>query len=303
MVFNRPDTTERVFEAIRQVRPPRLYVAADGPRLDKEGEANEVQVVRDHVMRNIDWDCQIQTLFRDTNLGCRKAVGEAITWFFEHEEAGIILEDDCLPDPSFFLFCAELLLRYKDNAQIMSISGDCFHKQGFESGVSYSFSIYQHIWGWATWRRAWRHYDSSLANRPCLFDFAWLRNLLGSDGAARYWSSIISRYHDGLIDTWDFPWLFSCWINNGLSIVPAVNLVANIGFDSRATHTKQSDSSFAVCPSAVMRFPLLHPPVVRRNISIERSSEKMFLPMQGKPEKSSSLMAKAKARLSRLLTL
>jgi len=303
MVFNRLDTTERVFEAIRQLRPRKLYVAADGPRPDNESEAEEVQAVRDHIMRRIDWDCQVQTQFRDINLGCRKAVGDAITWFFEQEEAGIILEDDCLPDSSFFPFCAELLERYKDNEQVMSISGDCFQPGGGNHDASYSFSIYHHIWGWATWRRAWRHYNPSLTNSPSLFDFSWLCTLLGSNAAARYWINIIIRYHSGLIDTWDYPWLFSCWTNQGLSIVPVVNLVTNIGFDSRGTHVKQSDSPWAMYPSTAMRLPLRHPLSIQRDRVTELASENTFLQPGKEHAVRLQWSAKGKALLRRLLAL
>lgn len=196
LVFNRPDTTERVFKAIRQVKPHKLYVAADGPRPDKEGDASDVQAVRDYVMSNIDWDCHVQTLFRDTNLGCRKAVGEAITWFFEHEEAGIILEDDCFPDPSFFPFCTELLDRYRDAPRIAAITGCCFQPEGFTSDASYFFSRYPFIWGWATWSRAWKYYKQDLSEYPKLFDLEWLSHLLGSQIAARYWTKILRRYQD-----------------------------------------------------------------------------------------------------------
>ena len=301
LVFNRPDLARRVFARIRAARPARLFVAADGTRPDRPEDVAACRETRE-VIAGVDWPCEVKTLFRETNLGCRDAVSSAISWFFEQVDAGIILEDDGLPDPSFFPFCAELLERYRDNAQIMSISGDSFFKESPESDFSYSFSIYHHIWGWATWRRAWRHYDPSLTNRHQLFDYKWLYNLLESDEAARYWSNIITRYHDGLIDTWDYPWLFSCWINRGLSIAPAVNLVTNIGFDPRSTHTKQSNSSF-VCPFVVMRFPLRHPPVVKRNISIERSSEKTFFSTEDKLKRDLSFMAKAKECLQRLLAL
>ena len=276
LVFNRPDLTRRVFERIRAARPAQLFVAADGPRLDHRGEAGLCEETR-RFATMVDWPCEVKTLLRETNLGCREAVGSAITWFFDHVEAGIILEDDCLPDASFFPFCTELLARYRDDERIMAVSGDCFQPDHPDPGASYSFSLYQHIWGWATWRRAWRHYDPSLDNRPCLFDAAWLREHLGSEAAARYWTGIISRCRQNRIKTWDYPWAFSCWVNHGLSIVPSRNLVTNIGVDGRATHMKTKHSSLANLPVHAMTFPLQHPPQVSRNIEADHGFEERVL--------------------------
>lgn len=173
LVFNRAHTTVRVFEAIRQARPARLYVAADGPRPVREGEAERCAEVR-RIATNVDWDCEVHTLFRDENLGCRHAVSSAITWFFVYEEEGIILEDDCIPNQSFFLYCAELLERYRDDERIMCITGDNFQKtmEGYPFG--YYFYIYNHCWGWASWRRAWSHYDADLVT----FDPKYAKTIL-----------------------------------------------------------------------------------------------------------------------------
>ena len=158
LVFNRPDTTKQVFEAIRQAQPPRLYIASDGHRSDREGEWEKVKTVRDYVVNNIDWDCEVKTLFREKNLGCRIAVSTAISWFFENEEQGIILEDDCFPDQSFFPFCEELLWKYQDDKRIMMITGTNSLGTWKSELQSYHFSIYGSIWGWATWKRAWNLY-------------------------------------------------------------------------------------------------------------------------------------------------
>jgi FkbM family methyltransferase len=276
LLFNRPDLTRRVFERIREARPAQLFVAADGPRPDRPGEAALCAASRREVAR-VDWPCAVQTLFRENNLGCRSAVGSAITWFFGQVAAGIILEDDCLPEPSFFPYCAELLLRYRDDEQVMSISGDCFQPDGFEPGASYYFSLYQHIWGWATWRRAWQHYQPRLEQNPCLLDDAWLCRHLASQPAAAYWNKIIARYHRDQIDSWAYPWTFSCWARQGLNVVPARNLVTNIGFDSRATHTTSQLAPEANQPVHRMLFPLQHPTHVHRNSAADHSFEELNL--------------------------
>ena len=165
LIYKRLDTARRVFEVIRVARPPRLYVASDGPRESKEGEAEKVQAVRDYVMSHIDWDCEVKTLFREKNLGCKYAVSGAISWFFENEEMGIILEDDCLPSMSFFWFCEELLDKYKDDERIVNITGCNFQQGRNNTGYSYYFSIYSHIWGWAGWRSSWRYPPFVLRNR------------------------------------------------------------------------------------------------------------------------------------------
>jgi hypothetical protein len=235
LVFNRPDTTRQVFRAIRKAKPPRLYVAADGPRANCEGEEEKVKAVRKYVMDNIDWDCEVKTLFRDENLGCKYAVSGAITWFFEHEEMGIILEDDCLPSQSFFWFCEELLDKYKDDQRVMQINGSCL-LSNLNLEESYFFSKYNHIWGWASWRRAWAKFSLSIDNFNS--DFMQISGLFNSKNEQRYWYNIFFKYYTGQIDTWDYPWTFSVWKNNGLSANPKNNMILNIGFNKDATHTK-----------------------------------------------------------------
>ncbi|GHT86478.1 hypothetical protein FACS1894137_12140 [Spirochaetia bacterium] len=213
LVFNRLDTTKQVFEAIRKAVPPRLYVASDGPRDNRDGEKEKVEEVRDYVLKSIDWDCEVKTLFREKNLGCGKAVSGAITWFFENEEMGIILEDDCLPDQDFFMFCEELLEKYKDDERIYHIAGNnplTFIK----SPYSYYFARIPHIWGWASWRRAWNHYSFDIVD---LSDFIITKKING------VFNRIIDRvfFIDSFkkmekheIDTWDLQWAYTvlrCW--------------------------------------------------------------------------------------------
>jgi len=237
LVFSRPDTTRQVFEQIRKAKPPRLYIAADGPRENVPGEAERVKEVREYVLNNIDWDCKVKTLFRDKNLGCKYAVSSAITWFFENEEMGIILEDDTVPSLSFFWFCEELLERYKDDLRIGHIAG-YNHFPNRVRDFDYFFSLFPGIWGWATWGDRWKYYDVELKKfmkRDVLFG-------LRSPRMVKYLCKIFEKVRVGKINTWDFQWMYTLITNGFLSIRPSKNLVLNIGFGSHATHTVQVGS-------------------------------------------------------------
>ena len=236
LVFNRPDTTQQVFEVIRKIKPAKLYVAADGPRLYKEGEKEKCEAVR-KIVTQIDWDCELTTLFRERNLGCGKAVSEAITWFFEHVEEGIILEDDCLPAESFFNYCTELLHKYRNDEKIMHIGGSNFQNGIKRGSGDYYFSSIPHIWGWATWKRAWDKYDFTLNgyyDNDCI---EMLNNLYRKNHIINYWINIFNAMSKGMIDTWDYQWYYTLLENYGMSISPNINLVSNIGFGIDATHT------------------------------------------------------------------
>jgi hypothetical protein len=227
LVFNRPETTAKVLESIRSVKPTRLFIAADGPRPSTISEAQKCAEAR-RVAQMVDWDCEVRTRFRDENLGCGLAVSGGINWFFENVMEGIILEDDCVPAESFYAFCQELLSFYRDDPRVMHISGNS-HQHGRRRGTaSYYISRYANMWGWATWRRAWKSYDFGL--RP-----AW-----------------------ELDDTWDTQWQLSIEKSHGLAIVPNVNLVQNIGFGSGATHTKGRERAASLA-AAEVAFPLTHP--------------------------------------------
>lgn len=258
LIFNRPDTTRQVFEAIRKAKPPRLYVAADGPRADKAGEAEKVEQAR-RIATQVDWECEVKTLFREKNLGCRVAVSSAIDWFFENEEEGIILEDDSLPSQSFFWFCEELLEKYRDDMRIMAVSGDNFQKDRVRNEFSYYFSRFNHCWGWASWRRAWSYYEKDMQSWPYIRDNDYMQDILLDKAAVKYWSKIFEAVYKNKIDTWDYQWTFSCWIQNGLTVLPNVNLVSNIGFDGDATHTTGKDNANSKIPVFNLSFPLKHP--------------------------------------------
>ena len=230
LVFNRLDTTKQVFEEIRQAKPPRLYVAADGARANKEGEAEKVQAVRDYIMQNIDWECEVRTLFRDQNHGCKYAVSGAITWFFENEEQGIILEDDVVPNQEFFYFVENSLEKYKSDTRVMMITGTNY-LGNISLETPYFFSEHMIIWGWGTWRRAWELYDVDMK--------LWETNDAVDYFKSKYLSSYIWRHFrytfDALnsyyMDTWDIQWVFTCLYNHGLCITPKVNLISNVGVE------------------------------------------------------------------------
>jgi hypothetical protein len=245
LVFNRPNTTKQVFESIRKAKPPRLYIAADGLREDRLGEEETVQSVRNYVMSNIDWNCEVKTLFRDKNLGCKYAVSGAITWFFEQEEMGIILEDDCLPSQSFFWFCEELLDIYKCDTRIMMVGGtNYFDDLTDQVHESYIFSRYFNIWGWATWKRAWSLYDVGIKRWSKNMHNNDLKHVLCNAEASKYFSRAFDLIKTNKIDTWDYQWCFTCLFNNGLSIVPAKNLISNIGVTGTHTANRVSENHF-----------------------------------------------------------
>ena len=271
LIFNRPDTTQQVFSAIKKAQPSRLYIAADGPRSEYPDESNHCELART-IATNVDWDCEVKTLFRDQNLGCRLAVCQAIDWFFDQEPEGIILEDDCLPDQSFFWFCQELLERYRDDTRIMHIGGTNFQFGKKRTDDSYYFSRYGHVWGWASWRRAWKYFDEKLGQWPEAKHNEVLLHWADDPRFIIYWSSIFEKAASGKADTWDYQWTFTCWNQNGLSIIPSSNLVSNIGFIRDSTHTN-TKSPLACMAVKSIKFPMSHPNYVVRHWKADRHVE------------------------------
>jgi hypothetical protein len=267
LVFNRPDNTARVFEAIRQAKPPRLYVAADGPRDGWVGEAEHVAKVR-KIATEVDWPCEVKTLFRDKNLGCKKGISSAITWFFEQEEQGIILEDDCLPHLDFFSFCENLLDRHYSDERIFVITGNNFQNGTWRGDASYYFSKYNHCWGWATWRRAWKHYQGDINFWPkWKTSDAW-KKYTPDKIERKYWQKIFDSCYAGQIDSWAYPWTASTWYKNSQTVTPNVNLVSNIGFGEGATHTKKP-TKFSYMPTMELSH-ITHPKQVIIDIEADR---------------------------------
>lgn len=276
LVFNRPDTTARVFAALRRARPPKLYIAADGPRASRTGEAALCERTR-AVATAVDWPCEVFTLLRDSNLGCRRAVSSAISWFFECEPEGIVLEDDCLPEPSFFAYCDELLERYRDNERVMCISGDNFISSEWKPNDSYYFSRYAHIWGWASWARAWKQYrvDLSAFGEDGIKD-ALKRSFPESKRVRDYWMPLLIEVAAGRIDTWDYQWMYALWRHDGLSCMPRVNLISNIGFGAGATHTTSAEGKLANLPAGELRQPLTHPDQLQRSVMADAWTEEQI---------------------------
>lgn len=293
LVFNRLDSTKQVFQAIRQAKPPRLYIAADGARAKKEGEAEKVKAVRNYIMQNIDWDCEVQTLFRDQNLGCKYAVSAAITWFFENEEQGIILEDDCLPSQSFFWFCEELLEKYKDDESVYLVSGDSRGSESFGMKEDYGFCKYPMIWGWASWARVWKNYDAELQDWP--EQRGGLPSSISSHKhTVVFWKKTFERMYNKEIDTWDYQFSYLLLKNKAKCIVPRINLITNVGFGEGATHTLSAESEAANRKRYEIKIPLTHTP--------KAESEKKINDFYDRYEfLSKSLFVRVINKLSRLI--
>jgi hypothetical protein len=236
IVFNRPNTTAVVFNEIRKARPTRLYIASDGPRTHLIDELKKINHVR-KIVRDIDWKCEVRTLFSEKNLGCKEACSRAIDWFFEKEEEGIILEDDCLPHPDFFYFCEILLNHYKFEKKIFQITGCNFQNNINRGKASYYFSNYNHLWGWATWKRAWKYYNKEMKFWPEWKESDDWKKKFSDKVERNFWENNFEASYKNQIDTWCYPWQSSVWKNGGLTVTPNVNLISNIGFGVDATHT------------------------------------------------------------------
>jgi hypothetical protein len=269
LIFNRPSLTQAVVNAVRRAQPPRLYVAADGPRTSESEDLTRCEQAR-HIATDVNWDCDVNTLFRDENLGCRLAVSEAIDWFFRQESAGIILEDDCVPDPSFFAYSSELLDRYSEDDRVLAIAGNGAHSWAEPRRHSYVFSRYNHVWGWASWSRAWSLYDRDMHAWPVLRESDWLLRLGGTRHFARYWSEIFDLAYAGEVDSWAYRWTFSCWRADGLTALPSRNIVKNIGFGHDSTHTHDPDDWVSQLPLESLSMPLQHPSDVVRDQKVDR---------------------------------
>lgn len=262
IIFNRTKTLMKVFDAIRAVKPSRLYIAADGPRADRPDDVIKCAEAR-RVATAVDWECEVKMLFRDTNRGCGRSIADAITWMFETETEGIILEDDCVPTSDFFSFCTELLERYRHDKRIMGIGGNNFIEPHLrDDDYSYYFSCHNYIWGWATWKRAWKlfDYDTSLYREIC--EKRYIEDCFNSIYEKEYYNWVFNRtFGSGQTGIWDYQWELALIIHSGLTIVPNRNLVVNMGFDDEATHTT-GVSAIPGWRHESMLFPLRHPEFV-----------------------------------------
>jgi hypothetical protein len=274
----RPATTAQVIESLRSVSPERVYLAVDGARSEVEGETEKVRLVQESMMEGIDWPCRVETMFREENLGIREGITESITWFFENEEMGIILEDDCLPDSSFFPYCEELLEKYRDDERVMHIGGACYFDPP-KTPHSYFFSKYPQVWGWAGWAKSWERNKVDLGT----FDqeFPNLSGLFQGSEERAYWERIIERVLDGRIASWDYFWAMAIWRSGGVAINPTSNLVRNLGFSSDATNTSLwKDYRGLRKRESVPIGCLNHPPAVEID---DRLDYQLFLDCYRKP--------------------
>jgi hypothetical protein len=301
MVFNRPRLTKQVFARIAEAQPGKLLIIADGPRSHVPGEDEKCREVR-RIVDDIDWDCDLSVNFADANLGCRNRVSSGLDWVFGQSESAIILEDDCLPSPSFFRYCDELLERYRDEPRVMTVCGTNLLRES-PSDYSYLFTTHCSVWGWATWKRAWSTYDVDLSS--------WAEKKLENPfrrlplrpkevkGLMRTLDNLAEKNPaNRTLDTWDFQWFYNCYVRDGLAITPAVNLVSNIGFGADATHTVGAAHKLANIPSQDLKFPLEHPATIELSLEYEERYYKKMI-RKDFSERVANFFRRAKRRLGK----
>lgn len=268
IVFNRPQHTEKTFEVLRAQRPARLFIIADGPRPGHPADADRCAAVREIVAR-VDWPCAVHRDYADSNLGLKRRVSSGLDWVFGQVERAIVLEDDCVAHPDFFEFCDALLERYAEDERVSVITGNNFQNGRKRGEASYYFSKFSHCWGWATWRRAWRHYQGDVPFWPEWSQSADWRDKTPDAMERLYWRRIFRRVQAGQIDSWAYPWTASVWYHGGLTATPNVNLVSNIGFGEDATHTRSIRSASAELPARPLGL-LTHPDSVQRDEAADK---------------------------------
>lgn len=274
IVFNRPATTARVFEEIRKARPKRLYIAADGPRPTRDDDRTKCEEVR-RIVSEIDWQCDVNTRFLESNVGCKTAVSGAIDWFFDEEPEGIILEDDCLPSPSFFRYCDDMLAKFRDDQRVFLVSGYNKQQRWKQDEADYFFSYYGGIWGWASWRRAWCHNDLEMEGLEDFVRSGKLVDLLGEKQGRIRAAQLRNVQVDSRLSAWDYQWGYSRHRNSAFACVPSVSLIENIGFGEDATHT------FANHGIPIHRDDLNFPLRENRFVVVDRAYDDAFFPPAG----------------------
>jgi len=273
IIFNRPDKAELVFKKIREIKPKSIFIAADGPTQSKLVQ-EQCNKTRSLILSMIDWKCELKTKFSTTNLGCKTAVSEAITWFFSNVNEGIILEDDCLPDKTFFYYCQNLLSKYRNDHRVMFISGSNMHVDKRFGNGSYFFSKYPAVWGWASWQRVWKNYDVDLKTFPKFKEQQIIQSIFADIFQQRFWLHIFGNLYKRIRDTWDHQLHYSIISQSGVSITPNTNLISNIGFDYDAVRTKDKKNRFANLKIGSMKFPLKHPDFMVPN---RKADDELFL--------------------------
>lgn len=275
LIYNRPDCARQVFQQICQVKPKSLFIVADGPQDNKLNDEVLCQQTRS-ITEHINWECDVQRNYSNQNMGCKNRVSSGLTWVFEQVDRAIVLEDDCIPDPSFFFYCQELLEYYQNDTRIMVISGNNFQRGKKINNYSYYFSIYNHCWGWATWKRAWEFYDKEMKLWPEVKEKQLLYNILRTKKIVQYWEKQFQATYEEKINSWYYRWLLSCWLQRGLTILPSVNLVKNIGFSETSTHTKKLYTPIDRLKTEEMQWPIEHPPYMLQEIYADHLTEKFF---------------------------
>ncbi len=278
IIFNRSDTALQVLSRLREARINKLYIYSDGPRKEKTEEKDILTEVQKIIIKAVDWPCTITTNFQVENEGPRLAIGHAINWFFEHEEEGIILEHDCVPSVSFFGFCENLLKHYRDDERIMHISGDNFQFGKTIGDGSYYFSKITHIWGFATWKRAWKYYDVDMKLYPEFKKENRIKDIIFHKRSLKFWNTIFEKTYLKQLQTWDYQWTFAVWCQNGLAILPNKNLVSNVGFDALALNTTNPNDRLAKMDTFEIK-ELKHPEFIIHNQEADANSiDEVFYP-------------------------
>lgn len=275
IIFNRPDKAQKTFNAIAKAQPKKLLVIADGARAHVAGEKERCEATR-AIINQVNWECEVLKNYSESNLGCKQRLASGLDWVFSNVPEAIILEDDCLPASSFFQYCDELLAYYRNDDRVGMISGDNF-QEGIRRGEGdYYFSRFCHIWGWATWARAWKKYDVNASSWPQLKERDWLGSLGFKGSEKRHWEEAFESVYNKSLDTWDHQWNLACWQHEMLAITPNVNLISNIGFGEGATHTT-GPSIHSDMQTIDLQFPLRHPTEVKRNLAADNmSSRRLF---------------------------
>ena len=300
IIFNRPANTARVLESISNAKPETLLVVADGPRANHPEDTEKCAATR-AVINQVDWDCRVLTNYSDSNLGCGLRPATGISWVFDTVEEAIILEDDCLPHPTFFPYCEELLARYRDDERVMMIGGVNFLRELKSPIQSYHFSRFGSSWGWASWRRAWQHFDYDMKLWPTVCETKLLEQMFPDPVHCRYWQEKFQHvYNSDADDIWDYQWLLACWINSGFRIFPETNLISNIGFGQDATHTF-GEGEFANMQTSGIELPLKHPPFVFHCAETDNRIQEHFCVTEGwraQPAKREFLVRRLLRRLA-----
>jgi len=265
-IFNRPRHTQISFSEIKNQQPKQLFVIADGPRNSHPNDAHKVEETR-RIIEQVNWPCKLELNYSNINLGCRKRLITGLDWVFSKVDRAIVIEDDIVPNPDFFQYCDLLLEKYKDQNEIMAISGDNFQDGIVRGEASYYFSKYAHIWGWATWARSWKLNDPDISFWPKFKASQNWDSLALSRNEKKYWESILNKMYLHQIDTWDYSWMASIWFHGGLSVTPNVNLVTNIGIGPEGTHLVSLEEKDGI-PSSPLKITT-HPKMIQQDIKAD----------------------------------